>query len=56
MTPSVVAVRHFGIDRTTAYGRTGTRVHYDGAEGRLGPNDVLMDLSQTFFYLTIIVK
>ena len=53
MTPSVVTARHFGIDRTTAYGRTGTRVHYDGTEGRLGPGDVLTDLSQAFFYSVV---
>ena len=35
MTPPVVIVLHFGTDRTTAYGRTGTRVHYDGTGGRL---------------------
>ena len=53
MTPSVVTVRHFGIDRTTAYGRTDTQVHYDGTEGRLGPGDVLTDLSQAFFYSVV---
>jgi hypothetical protein len=53
MTLLVVTVSHYWIDRTTAYGRIGTRVHYDGTEGRLGPGDVLTDLSQAFFYSVV---
>ena len=53
---SVITVSHYRIDRTMAYGRTGTRARYDGAEGRLGPSDVLTDLSQAFFYPVIVVE